>query len=218
MPGRNKVYLSVFTVLLLCFTNFVRSGIIVDKSFLPRFIALSVLLLITWILQLRKSGFSEITYFVGAFVLYYLWNLLSFLWAIVPSEAIMQAQLIFLPLVLFLVISSFTNRNKDFESIFIKTQLVALLFAFGLAFYRMMSLEFFNPYQIISVSANNNLFSGYLLISMPFVLTGYSILKGFWKYLSVLVLTVSVFFIVIVQSRAAYMGLFLALLVAGILS
>jgi len=129
----------------------------------------------------------------------------------------MQSQLVFLSFAVFLMISALSKENKGFENIFIKTQIVVLLFAFGLGFYKMASLEFYNPYQIYSVSANNNLFSGFLLISLPLVLTGYSLNKGFWKYLSVLDIILSVFFIIIIQSRAVYLGLLVAVLIALIL-
>jgi len=217
MRSKSKRYLFVFTILLLCFANLIRSGIIVDKSFLPRFLFLSVLLLITYLLLFRKISLFRLNFFEGAFILFYLWNLLSCLWAVAPSEAIMQSQLVFLSLAVFLTISSLSNENIEFENIFIKTQLFVLLFAFGLGFYEMISLEFYNPYQIFSVSANNNLFAGFLLISLPLVLTGYSLNRGFWKYMSVLVLILSVFFIIIIQSRAAYLGLFLAMLISIIL-
>lgn len=216
MSSRRKGYLIVFAILLLCFANILRSGIIVDKSFLPRFLALSVLLLITAFILFRKISHVHNTLFTWAFILFYLWNLLSCLWAITPSEAIIQSQLVFLSLAVFLIITLLRKENKDFENIFIRTQLLVLLFAFSLGFYKMSTLEFYNPYQVISVSANNNLFGGFLLISLPLALTGYTLNKGFWKYLSVLVLILSVFFIIIIQSRAVYLGLFIAILISAI--
>lgn len=217
MRSTSKWYLFVFTILLLCFANLIRSGVIVDKSFLPRFLLLSVLLLITYLLLFRKRNVLTNSFIEGPFILFYLWNLLSCFWAITPSEAIMQSQLVFLSLAVFLLISALSKEYQGFENIFIKTQLLVLLFAFGLGFSKMISLEFYNPYQIISVSANNNLFSGFLLISIPLVLTGYSLNKVYWKYLSVLVLILTVFFIIIIQSRAGYLGLFFAALISFIL-
>jgi O-antigen ligase len=212
--GKSKVYLAVFTTGLLFFAIIIRSGVIVDRSFLPRFLLLSVFLLVTWLIGFHKKILLRRTFFECSFVLFYFWNLLSCLWAIAPSEAIMQSQLVFISLALFLIISAFYNENTAFENIFIKTHLFVLLFSFVLAFYKMYSLPFFDPYKIISVSANNNLYSGFLLISLPLVFTGYSINRGFWKYFSVLTGILSVFFIIITQSRASYIGLFVALSVS----
>lgn len=143
--------------------------------------------------------------------MFYLWNVISCFHAISPPEAIMQSQLVFLSLAVYLMISAFINENREFENIFIKIQLLVLLFAFGLAFYKMGSLPFYDPYKIISISANNNLFTGFLLLSFPLVITGYSINKGFWKFLSVFTGIITLFFIIIVQSRAAYTGLFFSI-------
>ena len=210
LHGKSKLYLTVFTIGLLFFSTVIRSGVIVDRSFLPRFLLLSVFLLITYLIGFHKKILLRKTFFECSFILFYLWNLLSCLWAIAPSEAIMQSQLVFISLALFLIISAFYNENKAFENIFIKTHFFILLFSFALAFYKMYTLPYFDPYKIISVSANNNLYSGFLLISLPLVFTGYSINRGFWKYLAVIVGILSIFFIIITQSRAAYIGLFVA--------
>ena len=214
MHGKSKVFLTFFTIGLLFFASIIRSGIIVDRSFLPRYLLLSVFLLITYLVGFRKKILLRKTFFECSFILFFLWNLLSCFWSIAPSEAIMQSQLVFISLALFLIISAFYNENKAFENIFIKTHLFILLFSFALAFYKMHTLSFFDPYKIISVSANNNLYSGFLLISLPLVFTGYSINRGFWKYFSVLVGILSIFFIIITQSRAAYIGLFVATIVS----
>jgi O-antigen ligase len=214
MHKKADLYVFVFTILLLGPGNTLRSGVIVDKSFLPRFLFVAVLLLFTILVLSRKKNLLNDTFFGLSFILFYLWNLLSCFWSIDPSEAIMQAQLVFLSLAVFLVISRLTNEYREFENIVIKTQLIILLFAFGLGFYKMSALEFYDPYQIYSVSANNNLFSGFLLISLPLVLAGYSMNKGFWRNLSVLVLVLCIFFIIIVQSRAVYLGLAVALFIS----
>jgi O-antigen ligase len=214
MHGKSKVYLTVFTIGLLFFSTIIRSGVIVDRSFLPRFLLLSVLLLITYLIGFRRKILLRKTFFECSFILFYLWNLLSCLWSIAPSEALMQSQLVFISLALFLIISALNHENKAYENIFIKTHLFILLFSFVLAFYKMYNLSFFDPYKIISVSANNNLYSGFLLISLPLVFTGYSINKGFWKYFSVFVGILAIFFIIITQSRAAYIGLFMAITIS----
>ena len=217
MPGTKKVCLFAFTTGLLILANVIRSGVLVDRSFLPRFLLVSVLLLLTWIIEFRNKNIIKPDFFVIAMFLFYLWNLISGFWAISSSEAVIQSQLIFITLVLFLIFSAFCREYEKFENIFIKTHLFALLLSFGLAFYKMSTLVFFDPYKIISVSANNNLYSGFLLLSLPLVFTGYSINKGLWKYLSVLVAILAIFFIIIIQSRAAYIGLMCGLGVSSVL-
>ncbi|MEI6435501.1 MAG: O-antigen ligase family protein [Bacteroidota bacterium] len=209
----NLVYVSFAGILLLIVNN-IRSEVLVDTSFLPRFFILPILLLITSLLLFRKRIVISGSFFEIAFILFFLWNLLSSLWAIVPSEAVVQSLLIFTAFSVYIIVKVLTLRNSRFEEIFISFALVSMLFSFGLAFYKMSTLEFFDPYRINSVSANNNLYSGLLLISLPLALTGYSVFRGFRKYFSAAIATMSVFFIVIIQSRAVYLGLLFAALLS----
>lgn len=91
--------------------------------------------------------------------------------------------------------------------------MLLLLFSFLLAFLKMLYLPFYDPYRIISISANNNLYSGFLLISLPFVISGYKLLKGPWKILTMGTGILAFFFIIIIQTRAAYLGTLTALLI-----
>ncbi len=207
---KNLRYL-FFTAILLLVVTSIRSGFLVDTSFLPRFLLLAVLLLITVLILFRKRILVRIACLEMAFFLFFLWNLLSTCWSMVPSEAIVQSMLIFVSLTIFVVIEVLYERNQRFEEIFIGFTLLAMLCSYGLVFYRMSTLEFFDPYRIISISANNNLYAGFLLISLPLTLVGYSVFRGFLKYASIAVATMAIFMIVILQSRAVYIGLLLAI-------
>ncbi|MFH1159824.1 MAG: O-antigen ligase family protein [bacterium] len=200
----------VFTIGVLCLANLIRSGVIVDNSFLPRVLLLSLLLLIAILTGLRNKLALRRNVFEISFVLFYAWNLLSCLWATSFPEAIIQAQLVFLGFAVFLIVSAYLRKNDGFEGLFIKVQLIVLVFSFGLVLFKLATIEFFDPYKIRSISANNNLYSGFLLISLPLILTGYSIHRGFWKYLSAVVAVGCLFSIIIIQSRAVYLGVFAA--------
>jgi len=209
--------LYIFTFFLLLVACGIRSDLLVDRSFLPRVLMLSLILLITWLIVFHKRLPGINTYFSWSLLLLFLWSLVSSLWAISSAEAIMQSQLLVLSLITFLVVSSLNSQDRKFEDIFIKTQLVVLLVSFGLAFTKMALLKYFDPYKILSISANNNLYSGYLVLSLSFVFSGYCRFRGFWKYLAAIVATGSIFFIIIVQSRAGYLGFISAILIASLL-
>lgn len=206
MRGKSNLgsYLFFFSLIVLACT--VRSGIIVDKSFLPRFLILNTLLLITVLIRFRKPFTPTNRWIEGGFILFYLWSLMSSCWSISPSEAILQSQLVFSGFALFILVLSLYKENPVSEIIFIRMMLVTLLFSYILAFYKIFSLEFYDPYKIISISANNNLYSGFLLLSLPLLIAGYSLMKGLWRYLVTGAGILSVFFIVIIQTRAAYLG------------
>ena len=208
--GKSRVYLAFFTIALLFSGTIIRSEIVVDRSFLPRFFLVSVVLVIPILCGFRRKKFMRGDLFTIAFLLFYLLSLFSTFWAIAPSETLMQSQLVFVSFATFLVIYAFISEDQAFENIFIRIHLLVLLFSFGLAFYKMHTLTEFDPYRIISVCANNNLYSGFLIISLPLVFAGYSLNRGFWRYFSVAVGIMALFFIVIVQSRAGYLGLAVA--------
>lgn len=208
----------LFCFFLLFFACTIRSGILVDRSFIPRFGLLSILVLVGFFTFLKGKLTIRNNLFETGFVLLYAWSMLSAAWSIEPAEALCQSQLVFLSLALFLVISAMISKDPGFEGIFIRILLLVLLFSFGLAFYKMSTLAYYDPYKIISVSANNNLYSGFLLISLPLVITGYILFKGFWKYFSVAVGILSFFFIIIIQTRAVYLGTIAALLIFIILA
>jgi tetratricopeptide (TPR) repeat protein len=205
---------AIFIIALLFLSCTIRSGIILDKSFLPRILILSLTLWITVFIRFRKGIAFKENIFEYSLILFYIWNLLSCSWAVSFSEAIIQTQLVFLGLSAFFIVSSLDSECPEFRSMFIKIQLMVMFFAFALAFSKMSQLKFYDPYELISVSANNNLFAAYLLISLPFAFSGYAILRGFWKYISVLAGILCVFFIIIIQSRAAYLGLSAAFFIA----
>ena len=216
MQRGTKIGLTTFCICLLFLGCTLRSGILVDRSFIPRLVLLSLLLLIAWITGVGRMIRIRNNLFEIGFVLFYTWSLLSLFWSIEPSETILQSQLVFLSLALFLVISALAGKYSGFESLFIKTHLLILLFSFGLAFYKMSFLTYYDPYKIISVSANNNLYSGFLIISLPLAFAGYILFKGIWKYLSMAVGILAFFFIIVVQSRAGYLGTATALLISFI--
>jgi tetratricopeptide (TPR) repeat protein len=205
--GRITGWLVTFILALLFFGTVIRSTILVDTTFLPRFFAIALLLLVFFLVASFKKFEFRTGVFEMTFILFFGWNLLSCLWAVSPSEALSQSLFVFLSLAVFMAVAGLTGRYPVFERAFIKVHLGIMLLSFALAFYKMSLLEYYDPYKIISVSANNNLYAGFLILSVPFALAGYAMFRRFWKYLSVFTATLAVFMLVIIQSRAAYLGL-----------
>ncbi len=215
MPGRKIAALSLFyTVFLLLFVNQVRSGVLVDSSFLPRYLLLALLLAVISLALFGGFTRQRFTLFDLLFLAFAGWNLASAGWATVPSEALTEALLVVLSFGVWTVTRLLLDADPRFEKRFIAVALVAMACSFALAFFKMSRLTFFDPYQVRSIAANNNLFSGYLLLCLPLALAGYARFRGMMKYLSALCGVTAVFFMVIVQSRAAYLGLGFATLLA----
>ena len=213
MRRGTKIGLISFCICVLFLAGTLRSGVLVDRSFIPRFTLLSFLLLVVWIARAGRKVKFKCNLFELAFLMFYAWSLLSLFWSIAFSEALFSSQLVFLSLALFFIVTALVQQHPEFEGIFIKVHLFVLLFSFGLAFYKMKYIPYYDPYKINSVSANNNLYSGFLLLSLPLVFSGFILFKRIWKYLSMIVGVLCIFFIIIIQSRAAYLGMVAAFLI-----
>lgn len=208
-----KTGLVIFLLCLLLLSCALRSRMLVDTTFFPRFTLLSVILLIVWISGVHRMIYLHHPIFITAFILFLAWTLLSAFWSVEPAEALLQSLMVFLSLTLYLVISALAERFCEFEDLFIRVFIFLLLLYFTLAFLKMSTLQFYDPYRIISISANNNLYSGFLLISLTLVFSGYHRLNGAWKILSAATGILVFFFIIIIQTRAAYLGTLTALLI-----
>lgn len=217
LNSNNKSLAVVFLIGLLFFASTVRSDVIVDQSFLPRFLGLTLILLLTYFFLFKGKLLYELNLWTFSLFAFYIWNLTSFIWATSVSEAIAQSQLVFLGIAVFGIVSTFNKSNVDFEKLFVRVHVLVLLFSYCLASFKMLTLQFYDPYKISSISLNNNLYSGYLLLSFPIVLRAYSINKGDWKYLSMLTGILCLFFLIILQTRAAYIGMAFALIIITII-
>jgi O-antigen ligase len=217
MQKSTRPGLIFFCISLLFLACTIRSGYLVDTTFIPRYTLLALLLLVATSTGSSLAGILKNKTFLLLFILFYGWNLLSAVWSVDMAEAIVQAQLVFLSLALFLVVSGHVANYPEFEKLFIKTHLLVLLFSFALAFYKMSLLHFYDPYKIISVCANNNLYSGFLLISLPLIIAGYKMFRGTWRYISIAAGIGALFFIIIIQSRAAYLGTIAAFIILLVL-
>jgi tetratricopeptide (TPR) repeat protein len=202
-------------LLVLCCT--LRTGLLVDRTFILRFVLLALILLVTFFAGARRwltpgNNIMEI-----CFTALFLWSLASTIWSVDPAESVIPSMVTFLSLVLFLTASGVTKEYPAFETIFIRVMIILLFLSFGLAFLKMMRLPYFDPYKVVSLSANNNLYSGFLLISLPLLFAGYSLLKRTWRYLAVAAGILNIFFIIILQSRAVYLGLVFSVIFGAVI-
>ncbi|MBK7214475.1 MAG: O-antigen ligase family protein [Bacteroidales bacterium] len=191
------------------------STLLVDASLLPRALAVSVLSLAGIVLVCSRKLKPISNGWEFAFLLFYAWNLISSFWATSPAEAIIQSQLVFLGMTVCWIFRSLLLNFRETEKLIIQVQILVLAYSFALSLNTMLGLEYYNPYSIVSLSINNNLYSSFLLLSLPLLWRGYSLFRGFWRYAALLTAVLVLFFIIIVQSRAVYAGLAVAILLLG---
>lgn len=117
---------------------------------------------------------------------------------------------------IFLKTPDFYKRLTQF---FIVATIVASTIGFtqyitrlGLGFHSRNDLGGLTGYM-----SNINLFAGYIMLLIPFNLLGLFIYKGLWRRLAIFALFAGVFLIIILQTRAVYLGLLTGLVGSVIL-
>ncbi|NCC87810.1 MAG: hypothetical protein EOM05_08080 [Clostridia bacterium] len=208
----NRKYISYLLAFFILLTGtLLGSEVVIDKTLLPRFLFVNIVFFVMLIFYRKKLNVRFDVY-LFIFTAYYLFNLFSAFWSISFQEAFFQSQLVFLGLTCFILILLFKNEFENFEEIFNKLILFFILFSILLSAETMISLEYFDPYKIKSVSANNNLYSGFLFLSLAFSINGIVKFKSVFKYLSLFTLLSSLFVMIISQSRSIYLATLFTLL------
>lgn len=195
----------------LIFGTILGSEVIVDKTLLPRFLSINILFLIS-LFALKNRFNIRFDAYILIFISFYFINLISVFWSVSIPEALFQSQLVFTGLLCFILTLILKRDFEGFEDVFLKTLMFFILFSFFLAIKTIISLDYFDPYKVKSICANNNLYSGFLFLSLAFSLNGILRLKKFFKYLSFFNLLLSLFMMIILQSRAIYLALLLSLI------
>jgi hypothetical protein len=208
----HKKYISFLLAFFILFTGtLLGSEIIIDKTMLPRLLSVNIVFFCTLFL-LRGKLYIRIDAYLLIFTVFFIFNILSAFWSVSIQEVFSQSQLVFLSLSCFIITVMLKNDFEDFENIFTKIVLFFILFSFILVARTMISLEYFDPYKIKSISANNNLYSGFVFLSLAFSINGIIKFKKFFKYLSLFILLISIFVMIILQSRSIYLSLLTTLL------
>jgi O-antigen ligase len=192
-----------------------------DEALLPRFAFLSFTFLVVYIIFILsrdsiqlKNGVNVIT-LVGT--AYYLFNLINSFKSHNPADGIFESQRVLL-FVLILFFSFIAIKDgKLFLTIFIKLTLFIGALTILFAAYQYSKIYGIGDpwyfYTIYSFNAHKNLFSSYLFLLLTFSIAGTFNLQDLkWKVFCVLSSVAYFFFIVLVQTRATWLGLLTALM------
>lgn len=217
--GKWEEYVFLLTIFLACTCM---SDQLVDRDLLPRFLALGGLLAVVMVFFVFRQGslsFSWNAVTVSG-MLYGLLAIASVAWALVSSEALFHGSRVFLSL-LFLALGIWLlKRNPSlFQRISYLVLGIVLLYLL-IATMQMANLKRIDEnsiYDIYGLSAHRNLFSSFLFLAIPFLVQGAVSSRTYWKYIFILCLVGSFFFVVILQTRAVWLGTCIAVLASAFL-
>lgn len=212
-------YFLVITACLIIPLIYIKTAL--DPVLYPRFLALGILVfiltgLIYFEIGKKKLPISLYTNgFTLTFLLFILVSILSLLFAINPIEGLTD---IFKWLLIFILTLLATylmlNSNSLFNLLLKGVVINVLLFSMiGIVQYLENALMNSDPnaiYEVNGLMAHKNQFSISLFVLIPFLLSAFVNLNNIWKKFAALATILALIVILILQTRAVWLGLFIS--------
>jgi len=203
----------IFMALLFPVSYLIFSNSVYDPTNVPRFLFTSVVLLAAlWFLKDTLLKLIPVNLITILLISYYAWSLLSISWAHNFGEAVFQTQKHFLFIFSILIFSFLIKNNKE-TPLYIARGLICLVPIILLVFIKQITTALqtedlgpYTMYKIPGLSAHKNLFSAYLFFMSAFFILGHLTDRTAWKkwYLPSFVIVFSI--LLILLTRAAYVG------------
>lgn len=186
-----------------------------DSTLLSRWILLGLysaagLFLVKGIWQGRFPRWTSLL-FMGLAI----WSLLSFSWAYNPSESYaLAARIMVLPALFFVLyyqVKSGVLSKEHLLKGLILFAAASSLPALWQLFKSMGSGAFFEDIYVIKANySHKNLLASALMLSFPFVIAGWSILKGAWSRFSMILALIMLVEMFVLRTRGVWLSLFVA--------
>jgi O-antigen ligase len=212
---------SLFYIGVLFFSCLLFSRSVLDHTLIPRFLILSLglLLVLSLFLFRKKSLFAELRLPDLAYIGYIFMNILSVLWAGSFDLAVFDAQKVFACGLVFFLTSFFLRTDSGFESKLIRVGvIITLIYAAGalLQYLKLPDYGFQTLYNVQSLSGHKNLLSCLLFLAIPLSFAGIFSDNPSWKPLYIGSVIVSILMILLLQTRSVWLALLVSLPVTGL--
>ncbi len=215
---KNQLSLFIFLALALALPNLVWSNELLDPTLVPRFLCLSVILLLG-LLFFRKSFSCATTDFSlnlldTLFIFYYLISLASIFWSLNKAEAIFDAQKVLLLFAAYYVLKATLFNSPQVTELNIGRIIVALNYIVcGVSIYKIADLtgdyriNHETLYMVGGTVSHKNLLSILLMQFIPFNIIFLINEKNRWKWLALPGIALALLIIVVLQTRSVYLAL-----------
>jgi len=230
----------IFIPLIVLITPLLMYEAAMDQVMHPRFLYLSCVIslgLIAIFAVIDKEIRPKLTGLDGFFGLFYAVNLLSIIVASNRAEAIFETQKLFLMLSIYGILRYFLslkspkiaeNDEKGSEESPMVSYLLTILailstvicmysiFILVDIYQEFGALYHSSVYAIKGLFAHKNLLSAFLVILLPFSVWGAFRLQSIFKWLCYVNIAMIIGLVFLLQTRAAYVGIFLLIVILGI--
>lgn len=200
-------------------SSFIISPDVMDLTLVARFITLSLFLFLAFAVFARKTAVLNVKADLptAAYALYTAFCCCSVLWANTTSEALFESAKVFLGFCVFLL-TVFTLRRDDGTWLNRLLRCSILLFFMELIIIAIQmtelgDLEKDSLYSISGMNGHKNLLTSFLLLNLFFLVKALFRLKKTWKILAAAAIVLSLGLIGLLQTKAVWLGLAIALLI-----
>lgn len=219
-------YFSMVAICLIIPLIHIKSTL--DPVLYPRFLALGITVFMLAVImyfetdKIRIGNPIFVNGFFIALILYILISIASLFSAINPIEGLTDVLKWILFFLLTLLTTILMLSSKAHIGLFLKGVVInALLFSI-IGFVQYFENAFLNTdpnalYEVKGLMAHKNQFSISLFVLLPFIASGIIILKNIWKKFAILAFIVVMLLILILQTRAVWLAVFISGMITAII-
>lgn len=192
-----------------------------DPVLMPRLTVLSICLLLlslaSWIILKPKDWEWSFTFLFSKFSIPFCLFLISGLASVLMAENVVETSWVlvkdFLFVGLMLLLPSVYSQFKNWKDYLFKGFLFAILISSSYGFYQLraefitITVQEIDLYSLSSTFAHRNLWGGFLVLSMPFLVFAFYSFKGFWRGFAIVLLVNNLFWIYFLESRSSWLAL-----------
>jgi len=219
-PNSNKAFSWLFWLLMLALPLF-RLKALQDETLVSRYLLLAVFAAGILLLdrKILKSSFPRLISIL--LLVFGLLQLISLSWAYNPSESWGVAARVFAFSPYFFILYYQIKEAQFAWTDLLKGLLIfAMAAAFPAAFYLLKAMgsgDFFDDiYQITGTFGHKNLLASALMLSFPFVLASWALLKGVWSRMAMFIALLMLIEMFVLRTRGVWLALFGAALFSAI--
>jgi O-antigen ligase len=204
-------------------TPLVASPFVLDFTLTARFIALSISVLLAIYFIYRNKPLLQLELNPPSlfYLSYLLVCILSISWANTKSEAVFDNSKLLLSIAVFFVAIFILKNDRDnFEKLLFRVPVIVFIVGVAVAIYQLSHLKSFDKeamYEVTGINGHKNLYSSFLFLNLFFLLRTTFLANRTWKIISMVCIVLTLGMIILLRTKAVWIGLSVAFLIFGFL-
>lgn len=218
---KNTTTSKLFLAGIIC-SALVFSNKVLDPTLTPRIIcfALFSVLALSWLYRSGQKLNLNTDIISSSYFIFVTFGVLSILWSNTPTEAVFESAKVVLAFTTFSLTSYFLARNKSFKISLLQLSIPVFFIVFAFALYQYSKIKTPDKealYTITAINGHKNLFASFLFLNLFLLILAAIEFKGLWRVFSILAIFLSIVSLLIIKTKAVWIGLTLTMVFFGLL-